>query len=134
MFTRRNPADLATLRAETAVDAMGDLAGHEDRIDVLILCGSKEDLPQQGRVMAASFNTHASIPERFETADAPEARAAPKTALISAGWDPSMFSINGVYGEALLPDRRRLSSSRSATAAAHSWKHGKSAPQMVRGA
>ncbi len=110
VFTRRNPADLATLRAETAVYAMDDLAEYEDRIDVLILCGgSKEDLPQQGPVMAARFNTvdsfdtHARIPEYFETVDAP-ARAARKTALISAGWDPGMFSINRVYGEALLPD------------------------------
>ncbi len=110
VFTRRNPAEVATLRAETSVHAMDDLAEHEDRIDVLILCGgSKEDLPQQGPVMAARFNTvdsfdtHARIPEYFETVDAP-ARAARKTALISAGWDPGMFSINRVYGEALLPD------------------------------
>ncbi|HXF02232.1 MAG TPA: diaminopimelate dehydrogenase, partial [Arthrobacter sp.] len=110
IFTRRNPADLATLGADTAVHAMDDLAEYEDRVDVLILCGgSKEDLPQQGPVMAARFNTvdsfdtHARIPEYFETVDAP-ARAARKTALISAGWDPGMFSINRVYGEALLPD------------------------------
>ncbi|MGM0929084.1 MAG: diaminopimelate dehydrogenase [Actinomycetota bacterium] len=110
VFTRRNPAEVATLRAETSVYAMDDLAEYEDRIDVLILCGgSKEDLPQQGPIMAARFNTvdsfdtHARIPEYFETVDAP-ARAARKTALISAGWDPGMFSINRVYGEALLPD------------------------------
>ena len=35
--------------------------------------------------------------------DAP-ARANGKTALISAGWDPGMFSINRVIGEALLPE------------------------------
>lgn len=77
---------------------------------MLILCGgSKSDLPEQGPKYAAlyntvdSFDTHARIPEHFETVDAP-AKAAGKTALISAGWDPGMFSINRVYGEALLPD------------------------------
>ncbi len=47
--------------------------------------------------------THARIPEYFAAVDAP-ARAHGKTALISAGWDPGMFSINRVMGEALLPD------------------------------
>src|SRR5690606_17842170 len=43
------------------------------------------------------------IPEHFAAVDAP-ARANNKTALISAGWDPGMFSLNRVFGEALLPD------------------------------
>lgn len=50
-----------------------------------------------------SFDTHARIPEYFAAVDAP-ALANRKTALISAGWDPGMFSINRVMGEALLPD------------------------------
>ncbi|EMY34355.1 Meso-diaminopimelate d-dehydrogenase [Arthrobacter crystallopoietes BAB-32] len=110
IFTRRSPADLAPLRPQTPVYNMDELAAHEDGIDVLILCGgSKEDLPQQGPLLAAQFNTvdsfdtHARIPEYFESVDEP-ARENRKTALISAGWDPGMFSINRVYGEALLPD------------------------------
>ncbi|MFA7666360.1 MAG: diaminopimelate dehydrogenase [Burkholderiaceae bacterium] len=110
IYTRRPPADIRPLRADTPVHAMTALAGHTDRIDVLILCGgSKEDLPEQGPALAAAFNTvdsfdtHARIPEYFAAVDAP-ARAAGKTALISAGWDPGMFSINRVVGEALLPD------------------------------
>lgn len=77
---------------------------------MLILCGgSRSDLPEQGPALAASFNTvdsfdtHARVPEYFESVDAP-ARASGRTALISAGWDPGMFSINRAYGEALLPD------------------------------
>lgn len=76
----------------------------------MILCGgSKEDLPVQGPEFAAMFNTvdsfdtHARIPEYFDTVDAP-AKANHKTALISIGWDPGMFSINRLMGEALLPD------------------------------
>ncbi len=110
IYTRRNPADLVPLNANAQVFSMDDLAGHAGDIDVLILCGgSKSDLPEQGPALAAlfntvdSFDTHARIPEHFARVDTP-ARAAKKTALISAGWDPGMFSINRVYGEALLPD------------------------------
>src|SRR5690606_28192358 len=46
---------------------------------------------------------HARIPDYFAAVDAP-ARANRRTALISAGWDPGMFSIARVVGEALLPD------------------------------
>ncbi len=110
IYTRRNPADLIPLNAGAPVFSMDDLSGHAEQIDVLILCGgSKSDLPDQGPELAARFNTvdsfdtHARIPEYFATVDAP-ALANNKTALISAGWDPGMFSINRVYGEALLPD------------------------------
>lgn len=110
IFTRRDPAALNPLNAGAAVHSMDDLAGHAGDIDVLILCGgSKSDLPEQGPALAAlfntvdSFDTHARIPEYFASVDEP-ALANSKTALISAGWDPGMFSINRVYGEALLPD------------------------------
>ena len=110
IFTRRAPDQLSPLHAGTPVFSMDALAGYTEKIDVLILCGgSKEDLPRQGPELAARFNTvdsfdtHARIPEHFAAVDAP-ARAHQKTALISAGWDPGMFSINRVLGEALLPD------------------------------
>jgi diaminopimelate dehydrogenase len=110
IFTRRAPQDLQPLFARTPVHAYDRLAEFKDAIDVLILCGgSKDDLPRQGPELAAlfntvdSFDTHARIPAYFEAVDA-SARANGKTALISIGWDPGMFSINRLYGEALLPD------------------------------
>jgi diaminopimelate dehydrogenase len=110
IYTRRPAAQIQPQQASTPVHGMDTLAGHADQIDVLILCGgSKEDLPQQGPALAAlfntvdSFDTHARIPEYFAAVDVP-AQAHRKTALISAGWDPGMFSINRVMGEALLPD------------------------------
>ena len=110
IYTRRPPEQVQPVTAGAAVFGMDALVQHADRIDVLILCGgSKEDLPQQGPELAAlfntvdSFDTHARIPEYFAAVDAP-ARANGKTALISAGWDPGMFSINRVIGEALLPE------------------------------
>lgn len=110
IYTRRDPSALTPLSIGASVYSMDALASHTDQIDVLILCGgSKSDLPEQGPELAAlfntvdSFDTHARIPEYFAAVDAP-ALANSKTALISAGWDPGMFSINRVYGEALLPD------------------------------
>ena len=110
VFSRRDPSSVSTLNPNTAVFSIDVLAEFKDKIDVLILCGgSKEDLPVQGPEYAAMFNTvdsfdtHARIPEYFESVDAP-ATANKKTALISIGWDPGMFSINRLFGEALLPD------------------------------
>ncbi|KKC39881.1 cytochrome C2 [Devosia epidermidihirudinis] len=110
IYTRRAPETISPLQTGTPVFSMADLAGHTDQIDVLILCGgSKDDLPKQGPELAAlfntvdSFDTHARIPEYFAAVDAP-ALVNRKTALISVGWDPGLFSINRAMGEALLPD------------------------------
>ncbi len=110
IFTRRDPASITPLGEGVPVCAWSTLPTRRDDIDVLILCGgSASDLPEQGPELAAlfntvdSFDTHARIPEHFAAVDA-AATAAGTTALISCGWDPGMFSINRVYGEALLPD------------------------------
>ncbi len=110
IFTRRDPQQVQALNVQTPVFTIADLAKFKDKIDVLILCGgSKDDLPKQGPELAAlfntvdSFDTHARIPEYFEAIN--EAATAQKnTALISVGWDPGVFSINRLYGEAILPD------------------------------
>lgn len=110
IYTRRDPAQLKPLGAGAAVHGMDSLLRHKGAIDVLVLCGgSKDDLPRQSPELAAhfslvdSFDTHARIPEHFAAVDA-AAQAGQTTALISAGWDPGMFSIQRVMGEALLPD------------------------------
>lgn len=110
IFTRRDPKDLTPALEQTAVFPLADLDEYGDRIDVLILCGgSKSDLPAQSPELAAKFNivdsfdTHAKVPEHFAAVDA-AATSGSKTAIISAGWDPGMFSINRLFGEALLPD------------------------------
>ena len=116
IFTRRDPSSVTPCFADTQVYSMDALlaavedGGFQDKIDVLILCGgSKDDLPQQGPLFASkyntvdSFDTHARIPEYYAAVDAP-AVANQKTAMISIGWDPGVFSINRLVGEALLPD------------------------------
>ncbi|RGE42321.1 diaminopimelate dehydrogenase [Comamonas testosteroni] len=110
IYTRRDPAQLKPLNVGTPVHAMDSLLSHKGQVDVLVLCGgSKDDLPKQAPELAAHFNlidsfdTHARIPEHFANVDK-AAQGGQCTALISAGWDPGMFSINRVMGEALLPD------------------------------
>ena len=83
-----------------------------DQIDVMILCGgSATDLPEQTPEFAKlfhvvdSFDTHAKIPEHYAAVDA-AAKEGGKVAVISAGWDPGMFSLNRVYANAVLPDGR----------------------------
>ena len=111
IFTRRNPDSVKTLSG-AAVYAADRLMEFEDKIDVLIICGgSATDLPVMTPALAErfcvvdSFDTHANIPTHFENVDK-AAKAGGKIAVISAGWDPGMFSINRLYASAILPDGR----------------------------
>lgn len=108
VFTRRNPADVRT--AGAPVYALEEAARMSGEMDVGILCGgSATDLPKQTPEFARyfhvvdSFDTHARIPEHFAAVDA-AAKAGGKVAVISAGWDPGMFSVNRLYAGAILPD------------------------------
>ena len=110
VFTRRNPAEVTILTKTTSVCSADDIRQWSDKLDVLILCGgSATDLPVQSPEMASlfnivdSFDTHAKIPEHFANVDA-AAKKAGKTAIISIGWDPGMFSLNRMYANAILPD------------------------------
>lgn len=109
VYTRRSPASVRPLSG-VAVHGVGELLAHKNEIDVLILCGgSRDDLPVQTPEYARHFNvvdsfdTHARIPEHFAKVDA-VAQAGKTTALISAGWDPGLFSLNRVMSDAFLPD------------------------------
>ncbi len=108
VFTRRSPDSIKTVSG-APVYHMDDAAKMRDQIDVMILCGgSATDLPEQTPAMAEyfnvidSFDTHAKIPEHFAAVDAACIKSG-KIAVISAGWDPGMFSLNRLYGQAILP-------------------------------
>ena len=108
VFTRRNPQDLKIRTEGVPVISVDEILNYKDKIDVLILCGgSATDLPKQTPEYAKDFNvidsfdTHAKIPEHFAAVDK-SAKEAGKVAIISAGWDPGMFSINRLYGNAIL--------------------------------
>lgn len=109
LFSRRDPSQLKT---ETAVQICRseNVAEWTDKLDVLVICGgSAFDLPEQTPRLASlfnvvdSFDTHANIPEHFSAVDK-AARSSGKIAVISAGWDPGMFSLNRVYASSILPD------------------------------
>ena len=109
VFTRRNPEDVKIKTEGVGVYHADDIIRFKDEIDVLILCGgSATDLPTQTPEMAKyfnvidSFDTHARINEHFANVDK-EAKESKKTAIISVGWDPGMFSVNRMYAEAVLP-------------------------------
>ncbi len=110
VFTRREPKEVKILTETAGVCQISEIEQWKDRIDVLILCGgSATDLPVQTPEYAKlfhvvdSFDTHARIPEHFAAVDA-SAKAAEKTAVISVGWDPGMFSLNRMYANAILPE------------------------------
>jgi diaminopimelate dehydrogenase len=110
VFTRRDPSSISIKAKGVPVVSVSDIALWADKIDVLILCGgSATDLPAQTPEFAKlfnvvdSFDTHAKIPEHFSNVDA-AARSGKKVALISAGWDPGMFSLIRLYANCILPN------------------------------
>ena len=110
VFSRRDPASVKILTEGVPVYNVKDIEAHKEEIDVLIICGgSATDLPKQTPEYAKyfnvidSFDTHAKIPEHFTAVDA-AAKESGHTALISAGWDPGMFSLNRLYANCILPE------------------------------
>ena len=108
VFTRRDPSTVKTLTS-LPVYSVSDIESFRDKVDVVILCGgSATDLPEATPALARNFNvidsfdTHAKIPEHFARVDE-AARAGGKLALISAGWDPGLFSIARLYASSVLP-------------------------------
>ena len=109
IFTRRDPATVHP-HTDVPVYHASDLLNYKDKIDVLIICGgSATDLPEMTPALARdlnvvdSFDTHADIPAHFARVNTAAAEGG-NIALISAGWDPGMFSVNRLYASAILPD------------------------------
>jgi len=107
VVTRRDPQAIKI--ATPGVDVViPDVALKRDDIDVMILCGgSSSDLLEQGSQFAAKFNTvdsydvHGRIPEYYAMM---QSSAQNTLALISAGWDPGLFSLMRLLSGAILPD------------------------------
>ena len=104
VFTRRDPGSIATQGAPVA--HVDDMSNWADKVDVCLNCGGSAT---EGPATVAFFNTvdsydtHAKIPDYFASVDA-AAKEAGHLALISTGWDPGLFSMLRVLGEAVLPD------------------------------
>lgn len=109
IFTRRDPTSIKTLTG-ASVYSINDILDFKKAIDVLVVCtGSAVDLPLMTPRLAEHFNvvdsfdTHKKIFEHFQKVDS-AARKGERAALISAGWDPGLFSVERLYSSALLPD------------------------------
>ena len=109
VFTRRDPKTVKTCTG-IPVFHTENAEKMADEIDVMILCGgSATDLPKQTPALAEKFNvvdsfdTHANIPQHVKNVQT-VAEKSGKTALVSGGWDPGMFSLTRLYSEAVLPD------------------------------
>lgn len=109
IFSRRDPEKIDAKPVDIPIYPAALLERAKHDIDVLLLCGgSAADLPEQTPTLARDFNvvdsfdTHAKIPTHFRAVDA-AARAGGHLALISAGWDPGLFSLARLYAAAALP-------------------------------
>lgn len=109
IFTRRNPQSVK-VNSNVNVYHVDDAEKYKDQIDVMILCGgSATDLPEQVPYFAKwfntidSFDTHAKIPEFYNKVNE-VAQQSNKVSIISVGWDPGLFSLNRLLGEAVLPE------------------------------
>lgn len=110
VFTRRSPENVSICTDTAAVCHVKDAAQWKDKIDVMILCGgSATDLPKQTPEFVKDFNvidsfdTHAHIPEHFANVDT-AAKKGGHIGIISVGWDPGLFSLNRLFGNAILPE------------------------------
>ena len=110
VFTRRDPSQVKINTPGVPVLKLDEADAMADQIDVMIICGgSATDLPVLTPMLAEkfcvidSFDTHADIPKHFANVDA-AAKKGGKLALISAGWDPGLFSLMRVYSSSVLPD------------------------------
>lgn len=108
VFSRR---DVKTISAPENVKLFPfDLIENfKDDVDVVLNCmGSANDLPKTTPYLASlfntvdSFDTHAKIPEHFDFVQK-AASASGKTALISVGWDPGLFSLARLYMTSVMP-------------------------------
>lgn len=109
IFTRRQPEIIFNQTGEKAY-SVERLLEFKESIDVLILCGgSATDLPNTTKEYLKDFNTvdsfdtHAKIPEYYETLKA-VAEKNNTLGAISIGWDPGVFSIARALFGAVLPD------------------------------
>lgn len=109
VFTRRAPESIKTVTGAKVYSA-DSIESFKGNIDVLIICGgSATDLPVMTPKLAEMFNvvdsfdTHARIPEHYKNVDE-AAKKGGNTAVISAGWDPGMFSLQRLYSNIILTD------------------------------
>ncbi len=106
VFSRRSPIETKT---QVKTENISEIEKYKGIIDVMILCGgSATDLHDQAPRVASlfntvdSFDTHAKVPEYYEKLNE-VANKAGTISIMSVGWDPGLFSMYRLLGEAVLP-------------------------------
>ncbi len=106
IFSRRSPIETKT---QVKTENISEIEKYRGIIDVMILCGgSATDLHDQAPQVASlfntvdSFDTHEKVPEYYEKLNG-VANKAGTISIMSVGWDPGLFSIYRLLGEAVLP-------------------------------
>ncbi len=106
LFTRR-PNDV---EASCPVYDLREAEKFRDDIDVLLLClGSAKDIPELAPKLAEHFNivdvydNHHDMLAHCKRLD-DIAKTHDKVAVVAAGWDPGLFSLNRVLASALFPE------------------------------
>ncbi len=101
--------ELAKEHKDISFYAPEQISTLKDEIDVAILCGGsatglKEQTPYYASMVNVvdSYDIHADVNRHFETVNHSAVRGG-KVAIISVGWDPGLFSLNRLLGEAILP-------------------------------
>ena len=107
IFTRRDPNSIVLSDSKIPVYLVDEAKDMTDKIDVMLLCGgSATDLAVQAPEFASTFNivcsydNHAKIPDYLASVNA---AATSTSAVISAGWDPGLFSMMRLMSESILP-------------------------------
>ena len=108
IVTRRDPCSVSAPDCIPVI-SFNDVLSLKGKVDVIILCfGSQGDLPYLSPMLAENFNIvdsfddHAKIPEHFDRVNE-AAYESGHTAIISAGWDPGIFSLARAAYRAFMP-------------------------------
>lgn len=111
IFTRREPSKLK-IQSKVPIVNTNDINKWRGKIDIVFLCGgSATDLPVQGPLFAAlfntvdSFDTHAKALEYSKSMN-DATKKSDTIAMTSIGWDPGLFSHIRLLINSILPDSK----------------------------
>lgn len=109
VFTRRDPSLIKTKTGAPAYEADRIFDFPDGAFDVVALCVASPDLAEFCPKIAAKFCTvdgndmHAALPAYLQRVDE-VCKAHKTTAFVAGGWDPGLFSLARLFGEAFLSD------------------------------
>lgn len=111
VFTRREKSEVCAAGG-VEVRSSSEILDFKDKIDILFVCGgSADDLPVHTPKLAEHFNVvdsfdrHCEIKRHFDTVNR-SALKGKHLALVSAGWDPGIFSAVRAVSKSVFPQSK----------------------------